>query len=83
MAVSITQQLLALGSAALLGLAVGVLYDCFRILRCRLPLPLLAGLLDLLFWVLVTAALFLHALFLEGGVVRLYMVGAVFAGAVL
>ena len=83
MALSISQQLAALGSAALLGLAVGVLYDCFRILRCRLPIPLLAGLLDLLFWLLVTAALFLHALFTEGGVVRFYMVAAVFGGAVL
>ena len=83
MAVSIAGQLSALGSALVLGLAIGLLYDVFRVLRVRLPLPLLGGALDLLFWLLVTAALFLHALWTEGGVVRLYMVAAVFGGAVL
>ena len=66
-----------------LGLAIGLLYDCFRVLRVRLHLPLLGGILDLLFWLLVTAALFLHALITEAGVLRLYMVAAVLGGAVL
>ena len=72
---------MALLSALLLGCAVGVLYDCFRVLRCRVRLRLLGGALDLLFWLCVTLALFLHALATGGGVLRLYMVAAVLAGA--
>ena len=37
MAVSIAGQLSALGSALVLGLAIGLLYDVFRVLRVRLP----------------------------------------------
>ena len=55
-------------------MAVGVLYDIFRILRVRLRLPLLGGILDLLFWLVVTAALFLYR---AGGIL------AVVAGVLL
>ncbi|WP_253290982.1 spore cortex biosynthesis protein YabQ [Pseudoflavonifractor sp. MSJ-37] len=80
MAVSIPGQLMALAAALLLGGAVGLLYDCFRVLRCRVRWPLLGGLLDLLFWLCVTLALFLHALETGGGVLRFYMVAALFGG---
>ena len=64
-----------------LGAAVGVLYDVFRILRVRLPLPLLGGILDLLFWLVVTAALFVYTVTAGSGEVRGYLVLAVLAGA--
>ena len=57
MAFSVSGQALLLGGALALGAAVGVLYDAFRVLRVRLPLPLLGGILDLLFWLAVTAGL--------------------------
>ena len=47
-----------LAQAAALGLAVGLLYDLFRVLRVRVALPLLGAVLDLSFWIIVTVALF-------------------------
>ena len=81
MAVSIAAQAAMLGGALILGAAVGVLYDAFRILRVRLPLPLLGGILDLLFWLAVTAALFVYAVAAGNGEVRIFMVLAVLGGA--
>ena len=59
MSVDVTQQGLALCQALLLGGAMGVAYDLMRILRVRIRLPLLGPLLDLLFWLTATAALFI------------------------
>ncbi|MCI9170059.1 MAG: hypothetical protein HFF42_03850 [Lawsonibacter sp.] len=72
----VAQQGRALCQALLLGGAMGVIYDLFRILRVRVKLPLLGPLLDLLFWLGATAALFLWSQGAWGGQVRLY--GAVF-----
>lgn len=58
MTVDLLQQLRALCQALLLGGAMGVVYDLFRILRVRVKLPLLGPLLDLLFWLTAVAALF-------------------------
>ena len=76
MTVDVTQQGAALCQAVLLGGALGVLYDLFRVLRVRVRLPLLGGALDLLFWLLATAALFVWSGMAWGGQVRLY--GAAF-----
>ena len=53
MTVDIAAQQAALLQAAVLGLAAGLLYDLFRILRCRVRLPLLGPALDLLFLSLI------------------------------
>ena len=66
MGVSISGQLTALLSALGLGLGTGMVYDCFRILRCRCRWRWLGGLLDFLFWLLVTLGLFLHAFWVTG-----------------
>ena len=58
MTISVAQQAAALAQAAALGLAVGLLYDLFRVLRVRVALPLLGAVLDLSFWIIVTVALF-------------------------
>ena len=76
MTVDVAQQGAALGQALLLGTALGVLYDLFRILRVRVRLPLLGPLLDLLFWIGATLALFLWSQEAWGGEIRLY--GALF-----
>lgn len=83
MEISVAEQGYALLQAFLLGGAVGVVYDFFRIMRVRVKVRIIGGLLDFLFWILVTVALFVHGMVAQNGVVRLYMVVAVFLGAVL
>ena len=70
----------ALVQAVLLGLAAGVLYDLFRILRVRVRLPLLGPALDLLFWLMLTGTLFLWSQWAWGGPVRLYGAAFLFLG---
>lgn len=79
MGISLTGQAVAFGGAAALGLLVGLLYDLLRILRRRTDRRALGGVLDGLFWVLVTAALFLYAIRAGDGRLRPFML----AGAVL
>ena len=72
MTVSVTDQALFFAGALVMGAAVGLLYDAFRILRVRVRLPLLGGVLDLLFWLVVTVALFVYTTTAGSGEVRLY-----------
>ena len=83
MTVDIAAQQAALLQAAALGLAAGLLYDLFRVLRCRVCLPLLGPALDLLFWLVLTGVLFLWSQWAWGGPVRLYGVVFLFLGGVL
>ena len=83
MTVDIAAQQAALLQAAALGLAAGLLYDLFRILRCRVRLPLLGPALDLLFWLVLTGVLFLWSQWAWGGPVRLYGVVFLFLGGVI
>ncbi|NBI65813.1 hypothetical protein D1646_03105 [Pseudoflavonifractor sp. 60] len=76
MTVDVVQQSRALCQALLLGGAMGIVYDLLRILRVRVRIPFLAPVLDLLFWLAATAALFLWSQEAWGGQVRVY--GAVF-----
>ncbi len=73
---------MAFAGAVILGFGVGLLYDLLRLLRGRLRLPLLGPALDLLFWAAVTAALFLYVIAATGGEVRIYVLMALFGGAV-
>ena len=81
MTISVTEQALFFAGALLMGAAVGLLYDAFRILRVRVHLPLLGGFLDLLFWAVVTVALFVYTTAAGNGEVRGYLVLAVLLGA--
>ena len=76
MTVDIARQLQGLCRAILLGGMLGVLYDLMRIVRRRIRLPFLGGILDFLFWVATTAALFLFSHEVWDGQIRIY--GAVF-----
>ena len=76
MTVSVTDQALFFAGALVMGAAVGLLYDAFRILRVRVRLPLLGGVLDLLFWLVVTVALFVYTTTAGSGEVRLSIVAA-------
>lgn len=82
MGIDLWDQAATFLGAALMGMGVGLVYDLFRTLRRRVRLPLLGPALDLLFWLLVTAGIFLYAVAFGGGRVRIYMVIALFLGAV-
>ncbi len=83
MEISLTGQAAALGGALLLGMAVGLAYDLIRIPRAYIRVPLLGEVLDLFFWLAVTAALFLYAIHSGNGEVRIFMAAALFGGAVV
>jgi len=83
MGIEIGAQAYTLGGACALGFFAGLFYDVLRILRRRLRLRPLSAALDLLFWIAVTAALFLYALTCGGGVLRLYMTLGVLGGGVV
>ena len=67
-------------AALLLGGAMGVVYDLFRILRVRVHVRLLGPILDLLFWLGVTAGLFALTLLRDDGQVRIFHMAAVSLG---
>ena len=83
MGIDLADQVRTFLGAAALGGGLGLVYDVLRVFRRRLRLPLLGGLLDLGFWVLTTAGLFVYATAVGGGVVRIYMGAALALGAVL
>ena len=83
MTISVQQQAQAVVQAVCLGLLVGLLYDLMRIMRVRLKLPFLGAILDFLFWVAVTAVLFLWSQDAWGGEIRLYGVLFLFLGGTL
>ena len=70
-------QARALGICLAAGVLLGLYYDLLRPLRLR-PLPrLLGGLADLTFWAAAALLLFVCALLLGDGRVRLYMAAGV------
>ena len=83
MTISVQQQAAAVVQAIGLGLLVGVLYDLMRIMRVRLPLPFLGSVLDFLFWIMVTAVLFVWSQDAWGGEIRLYGVVFLLLGGVI
>ena len=80
MEIWVSEQALYLGGALVLGAAIGLVYDLLRILRVRIPLPLVGGCLDLLFWLVVTAAIFVYSTVAGRGEVRLYLLAAIVLG---
>ena len=69
-------ELAVLCRAIVLGGGLGLEYDLMRVIRRRVPLPGLGGILDFSFWVLATVSLFLFSQEAWAGRVRLN--GAVF-----
>ena len=81
MEISVSGQAAALAGAFALGVGVGLAYDLIRIPRAYVRIHLLGTVLDFLFWLAVTAALFLYAINAGNGEVRIFMVAALFGGA--
>ena len=69
-----------MAQALLLGAGAGVVYDLFRVLRVRVKVRGLGVLLDLLFWLGLTVALFVWSLEAWGGWIRLYGAGGILLG---
>lgn len=81
MAISVTDQALDFLGALILGGALGVLYDLFRLVQIRLGLRALGAALDLSYWAVALAALFSYCLAAGNGDVRIYlMVGIALGG---
>lgn len=83
MTVTVWEQLRSLSGALLLGLGAGLWYDLLRCLRRRIRGQLFAAVLDLLFWLAVTAAIFLWSVAAGNGTVQLSCCAALFLGAVI
>ena len=83
MKITVLEQVYALLGAALIGVGTGLLYDALRAVRRSLGRPILSGILDLLFWLAVTAALFLWSVRAGRGQVHISLCLALFLGAVL
>ena len=75
MGVDIALQAAAFVRGVSVGAALGLLYDVMRVIR-RLGGRGVAQALDLLFWLWATLCLFLCALLLGDGEVRIYLMGA-------
>lgn len=80
MTVTVWEQAYSLLGGLLLGVATGLLYELLRCIRYRVPGRIFCALLDLLFWLSVTAALFLWSVAAGRGVVRLSLCVALFLG---
>ena len=84
MAVSVTGQMLTFLISCLVGAALGLLYDLFRIFRIIVPCSRLAVLLlDVLFFIMCTVVTFLFALLSNSGTVRFFILEGEVIGAVL
>lgn len=66
------------------GFLLGVLFDCYRVLRGTVRLKTWStALADLLYWLIATVVVFGILLFSNGGELRLYVFIGLFAGAAL
>lgn len=83
MTVTVWEQLRSLTGALLLGLGAGLWYDLLRCLRRHIRGQLFAAVLDLLFWLAVTAAIFLWSVAAGNGTVQLSVCAALFLGGVV
>lgn len=87
MNVCISEQAAALGLSALLGAALGLIYDILRLARRGArrvhASAVLTALCDLLFWLVSAASIFLFAMTVTGGVLRLYAIFGTAAGMTL
>ena len=72
MYVDVTAQAAVFGQGVLLGALLGLVYDAMRTLRRSIGWKILAFVLDVLFWLGVTAALFALTLLRDNGEVRIY-----------
>ena len=83
MTVSVLSQTNCLWGSLVLGLAAGVWYDLLRCIRRQTGRMAVAILLDLLFWCVVTAAIFLWSVAAGDGKAQLSVCLTLFTGGAL
>lgn len=84
MNISVSGQTMEFLYAALFGVALGVLYDIFAILRSYLPAKkMFAALFDVLFWIIAIVALLAFVMLVTGGRMRWYVLVGSFLGIFL
>lgn len=84
MGIHLADQTWSFLSACLLGAALGMLYDVFRILRIAFPTrPGIVFLEDLLFWIIAALLSFLFLLASSDGVVRVFLLAGELIGGTL
>jgi spore cortex biosynthesis protein YabQ len=83
MEISLYGQLYEVAAALLLGVGMGFVYDCMRIVRGRLPLRFVTALLDILFWIVCAAMAFWFAMTFGGGELQIFSLGAMALGIVV
>lgn len=79
-----TNQAILLGQAVIVGIAVGMFYDLFRMIRRIFPSPystIIAQ--DVIFWLVSAVAVFFTAIWWGHGVVRIYFILCVLACALI
>lgn len=77
----ISAQTIELLFSAILGCGIGVLFDAFRVLRTFLPQSrVTTAILDVVFWIIATLALFTFILTVSEGRMRAYVLFGVFCG---
>lgn len=83
MELPVTYQLIQAAASIVLGTAAGFLYDVFRVVRRRLRWAPVTWTLDLLFWVIMAAGLFLLGVSFGEGKHRIFMTVLAFLGGTL
>lgn len=84
MTVTLSQQLTQFGIAALVGIALGVVYDFFKVIRLiGLDFKIAAFVEDILFFVIATVAMFSYYMQFTDGKFRIISLIAAFLGFVL
>jgi len=68
--------------AILLGASLGLVYDIMRIIRGRIPKPVLTMLLDGIYWIVCATAAFGFAMGFGGGELKLYSLLAMCGGII-
>lgn len=81
--ISLSQQFMEVAATLLMGLALGCLYDIFRLIRQHRGGVFIPVLCDVLFCLFAAAALFVHGMTVGEGELRLYMPFLALCGAIL
>ena len=84
MNISVSAQTMEFLYAALLGVALGILYDIFAIVRSYLPAKkVIAAIFDVFFWIISIVALLAFVMLVSGGRMRWYVLIGSFLGIFL
>ena len=77
----LTGQVMTFVITIMTGILLGVVFDCYRVLRGTFnPKPLLTWFTDLLYWLVATAVVFIALVFSNWGELRFYVFIGILSG---